>query len=663
MPSTRSVVAVAAALLLAGCQAAPTPASPPPSPTNAPPTVTAPPAASPTPASTPTGTWIHLTPDDGSPGAPFQIEGYLPGGPTAAEAEGDATLQHTTLCWDGCLTGFTAVDVPVQWSADEAGRFTISFNAPSVPWWGPQGPRPVEDGDYVVGVQCLGPIVPGCATQEAQATATFQLAGAEPGRCSQGQPCAELTLAPSQAQPGDTVEISGWAPIIETISGQPFGYTLAIDVGGAGTPASPIGTVTQQVDGELSGEFTVPQSVPGTGALSSGNYDVLLQASTPQTVVIGQGGPTVTRASLTLGASVTWNSLRFGAPIWLAPTADLVTPAVSVDPQDPQRLAYCAPNTIRLSSDGGQTWQDVPINGAVDAIDQLGFEIMSGGATGGTPQCIAVTLDTAHPQSLYAVFAAAERQMGAPPEFFKGLFTDDGGASWETVPAPGASYDFPFGGFAGLPGGRIEALFNLTGSGGPAVQVETTQDGGATWSPRSPSCPHTAPCLRWGPAPGSISGMGAPRPQSLLRSTDAGQNWSVTDITLDLHAGVAGEAAGFADGSALVLAGQEAFPARWSRDGGATWTTVALPALPGQGDARNSFPALQFLPDGSLVALGPDGGWKGLPPAGQSWCSLSGNRLPNTSVRFASAGDAIWWLDPSTGTPAHTSLAAAMCTP
>ncbi len=251
MPSSRSVIAITASLLLAGCQAAATPVAAPASPTSAPPSITDTPTVSPTPASTPSGTWIRLTPDNGAPGTPIQIDGYLPGGPTADEAQGNLTLQHTTVCWDGCLTGFTAVDVPVQWSADQAGNFTINFNAPSVPWWGSQGPQPVQDGEYAVGVQCLGPLVPGCANQEALATASFQVVGAQPSRCGQAQPCAELTLNPSQAQPGDSVQVSGWAPLIETISGEPFGYTLAIRAGDANTSTGPIGQVTQQLNGGL----------------------------------------------------------------------------------------------------------------------------------------------------------------------------------------------------------------------------------------------------------------------------------------------------------------------------------------------------------------------------------------------------------------------------
>ncbi len=656
-PSYRSVVTVAAAILLSGCQAGLTPTAGPSSPTSAPPSIIPTPSASPTPASTPSGTWIRLAPADGPPGAPIHIDGFLPGGPSAADADGNPTLQHTTVCWDGCLTGFTAVGVPVEWSADEAGRFTIDFTAPSVPWWSPLGPAPVQNGDYAVGIQCLGPLVPGCANQEAQATATFQLAGAEPKRCGPGQPCAELTLTPQHAQPGDTLTISGWAPIIETINGKPFGYTLAIDGAGLGSPSGPIGQVTQQLGGGLSGQLTVPQTVPGAGPLSAGSYNVLLQASTPQTVIVGQGGPTVATASLNLGPSVTWASLGSGPPVWLAPSADLVNPSVSIDPGNPQRLAYCASDAIRLSDDAGRSWRDVPVGGAVEADDHLGLQIMSGGA----PRCISISLDATRPDSLYVVFPTADQQMGAPPEFFNGLTTSDGGDTWHIIPAPGQPSDFPFGGFAGFPEGRIEALFNVTGADAPATVAETTRDGGTTWDPAPMSCPGSGPCLRWGPAPGSIGGMGAPRPQALLRSTDAGQTWLATDVTLDLHASVAGAAAGFGGSSVLVVAGDEAFPARWSIDGGASWTVVALPALSGSAGSPNSFPALQILPDGSLIAFGPDGNWEGLPPYGQSWCSLSDVRLPQMPVRFSFTEDDVWWLDPVTGSPASAPLGATAC--
>ncbi len=662
MPSTPSAFVIVTVLLLAGCQA-PAPLTPSPSPTTAPPSIAPSPALNPTQASTSSGTSIRLTPESGPPGTAIQIEGYLPGGPSAADAEGNPSLQHTTVCWDGCLTGFTAVDVPVQWSANEAGRFTIGFSAPSVPWLGPQGPRPVQDGDFAVGVQCLGPLVPGCAAQEAQAAATFRVTGSQPSRCGQGQPCAELTLTPGQAQPGDAVEVSGWAPLIETISGQPFGYTIALQTGGPDSQAVPMGQVTQQVNGELSGSFTVPQTVPGAGVLSPGSYDVELQATTPQTTVVGQGGPTIASASLRLGASVAWGSLSAGSPVWMAPTADLVTPSITVDPADPTRLAYCAPSVIRLSNDSGQSWREVPIAGAVDAVDKIGFEVMSGGATGSTPQCISVALDADHPDSLFAVFGTAERQMGAPPEFFKGLITTDGGANWRIVPSPGPAYDFPFGGFASLPGGQVEALFNTTGDGNSVPQVEATGDGGSNWQLRVMACPSAQPCLRWGPAPGSISGMGAARPQTLLVSANAGHSWSANGITLDLHAGVAGTVAGFDAGRALVVAGQGTFPAQWSSDGGLTWEPLALPTLGGAPDAPGNYPALQILPNGSLIALADTAGWILLPPGASSWCSPAPGTLPGTAVRFAFAAGQIWWLDPGTGEPRHTSLASTTCSP
>jgi hypothetical protein len=370
MRSSKSALLIVATLLLAACQAAPTPTVAPPSPPSAPPSIAGAPPPSPITANTPSGPWIRLTPDNGAPGTSIQIDGYLPGGPSAADAEGNPTLQHTTICWDGCLTGFTAVDVPVQWSADEAGNFAISFSVPDVPWWGAQGPHPVKDGDYAVGVQCLGPLVPGCANQEALATTSFQVSGATPTRCDQGQPCAKLILNPGQAQPGDVVQVSGWAPLIETISGQPFGYTLALQTGGPDSPVGPLGQVTQQISGELSGDFTVPQSTPGSGTLSPGSYDVLLQASAPQTIVVGQGAPTVAKANLGVGPSMAWASLGVGSPVWQVATADIVSPPVSVDAGDPRRLAFCAPGAIRLSNDSGTSWQNVPISGAVRAIGQ-----------------------------------------------------------------------------------------------------------------------------------------------------------------------------------------------------------------------------------------------------------------------------------------------------
>jgi hypothetical protein len=644
--------------VLAACQAAPTPVAP--SATSA--ATPRPPTNTPA-AATPVGTWIRLTPDSGPPGTVIHIDGYLPGGPDAAGAADNQTLLHTTVCWDGCLTGFTAVDSPVEWSADQPGQFSTQFTAPSLPWLGPDGPVPGVAAVYRVGVQCLGPLVTGCALQEAQAEAEFHLTDSSPARCLTGQPCVELGLAPSQARPGDKVSVSGWAPVFETIDGQAFGYTLSLQIGGTEPALVPVGQIDQGVDGNLSGQFVVPQSAPGGGPLTTGAYAILLQASTPQSLASGLGPQTLAQANLTFGQGQAWQSLPAGAPLWLAASADLTEPGLFADPQEPNHLAYCAPNTIRVSLDAGNSWTNVPISGAVHAIEQAGYQVMSGGTLGGQPACLSVTLDAAHPSSLFAVFTTAEAQMGAPPEYLWGLATADSGNTWTLIPRPGPDYDFPFGGITMAGPGKVAALYSPAGTPTPPLVALVTQDGGRTWSAGQVGCPESGPCLRWGPAPGSISGMGAPRPQTLLMSPDSGRSWEATDVTIDLHAFVAGQAAGYQAGQVLVVAGLESFPARWSADGGRTWQTLSLPQLPGNDVASTNFSGLQILPTGTLIAQSDQGAWAVLIPGASSWCSLSAVGLPDRPARLVSAGGSLWWLDDATGQPGHAPASDFSCSP
>lgn len=648
---------LALSLALAACQPATTASD---TPTLAAPTTS---PATPTPAATPTGTWIRLAPDSGPPGTVIRIDGYLPGGPDAASAAGDPTLLHTTLCWDGCLTGFTAVDTPVEWSTDQPGQFSAQFTAPSLPWLGPDGPVPGATGDYRVGVQCLGPLVAGCALQEAQAEAVFHLTGSSPSRCLAGQPCVELALTPAQAQPGDTVTVSGWAPVFETIDGQPFGYSLSLQTTEPQPQSMPVGQITQALDGSLSGGFVVPQSLPGAGLLASGTYAIVLEAFTPHSLAAGAGPSGLAQAALTLGQGLAWASIQPGTPAWVSASADLNESRMYVDPQDPAHMAYCAPYAVRVSHDSGKTWSGFPIDGAVQAIAGIGFEVLSGGATGGQPGCLEVSLDSLHPNSLFAVFGTADVQMGAPPEFFLGLASTDSGQTWSLIPGPGPDVDFPFGGLTVVAPGTVAALFASAGNPATPLVAQVTQDGGRTWWKGQFGCPGGGPCLRWGPAPGSIGGMGAPRPQTLLTSMDSGQTWSQTEISIDLHTFVAGQAAGFQAGQVLVVSGLDSFPARWSEDRGQTWQALSLPPLPDNDPSSSNYTALQILPGGSLVAVGDDGGWDALMPGASSWCQLRAADLPGQAVWLAPAEGNIWWLNPATGQPQSTELSHFTCPP
>ncbi len=256
----------------AGAQSSPNAGAPSPASETA---TTVPPTATPTqtqtsPTATPEGLWISLSPDAGEAGSVVQIQGYLPGGPTVEEAAQDASLTSATLCWGGCLDGLTFVDQPLTWSESDPGHFTASLNVPVSPYLSADGPMPLAPGKYPVGIQCLG-VVEGCALEEAQASAVFELTGPAPARCSEGAPCAELAFSPEQAAPGAPVQVSGWAPLVEVLGGQPFGYSLVLLPESAADQPLNLGQLDQALDGSLSGTFQAPQQLPGIGLLAPGS--------------------------------------------------------------------------------------------------------------------------------------------------------------------------------------------------------------------------------------------------------------------------------------------------------------------------------------------------------------------------------------------------------
>src|SRR5919197_4670670 len=124
---------------------------------------------------TASGAWITLSPRTGLPGTVVRISGFLPGGPSAAQAQKMISFNYGYVCWAACPGGLTYGGVPVQWSRTQAGHFTMQFTVPHVPWLGADGPHSLAPGSYTIGVQCIGPAIRWCALQGVQDTATFFL--------------------------------------------------------------------------------------------------------------------------------------------------------------------------------------------------------------------------------------------------------------------------------------------------------------------------------------------------------------------------------------------------------------------------------------------------------------------------------------------------------
>jgi hypothetical protein len=625
------------------------------------PTVTAAPPLSPT---VPNAS-LTLDPSSGPPGTRVQGSGYLPGGPSADQARANESFQVATVCWGECPDGLSEEDVPVEWSSTQAGQFTLEFTVPSIPWLGADGPHPLVPGEYTVGVQCLAPEQAGCLQRGPQVAAVFELTGPTPSECRQG-PCGHLAFSPPQGVPGTLIDVGGWAPLTEVIS-TPFGYSLVLEQSAETGLPPQIASVQQAFDGTLSGSFRVPLAWPGLGLLQPGLYHLALQsiflnarsAVTPTlpgvTVTpLGKGGEiggaSVILAStpLTLTAAPEWNALPNVQPLIFQDSARLTTPSVAFDAADPERIAYCAPGSIQLSADGGASWSEIPTMGVTEVASSTGYPIFNQGGSE-PPSCESVTLDPAHPQSFYAVFGTAQEPYGAPPIYFMGFVTTDSGKSWQLVPPPQGYAIAQFGGFQET-SEAAQALFAGNPSGleqAPSYVVEQTTDGGYTWASAELTCPAYGSCVRWGPAPSQISGMGAPLPQAIEVSTDGGKTWKTPSwpVQVDLNGGPS-QLVSIAGSRAALFAPQDAYPFRLSLDRGTTWQVFSLPLLVGSDGTLPLYPALQMLPTGALLAqLQTTGAWQMLAPGASEWCRVAGTSLPTTPVLFAVNGDQIWWLE------------------
>lgn len=357
-------------------------------------------------------------------------------------------------------------------------------------------------------------------------------------------------------------------------------------------------------------------------------------------------------------------------PLLVQSGADLNNRVVSVDPGDPGRLAYCAPDEIRISADAGATWTSIPVSGAAEAAAALGYPLfpLDGSQP---PQCFSVTLDASHPASIFAVFATAKEEFGAPPLFYMGFYTTDGGGAWMSAPFPeGASLE-TFGGFYSAGAGAVQALYNAVNAppgAGNVLPVLQTADGGASWSPGSLTCPAVNPCLRWGPAAMAIPGMGSPLPQYALSSPDGGQTWMNLEPPAELRVSPPNQLVAFPEGIAMRVSGSIGFaadggnPVSLTLDGGQSWEAYPLPPLPEADPDIPVYPGLQVLPDGAFLSQGAaDASWYLLPPGAQEWCPLENPDLPTFPVELPAAGGNLWWVDPEGYSLRSVPLADLVC--
>jgi hypothetical protein len=353
-------------------------------------------------------------------------------------------------------------------------------------------------------------------------------------------------------------------------------------------------------------------------------------------------------------------------------SSDLVNPVVSIDPRNPQRIAYCAPGEIRVSSDAGQTWEVISTTAASTLAQAQGY-ILFYGEPGSENSCLSVSLDPNHGNTYYAVFSIASEEYGAPPVFYMGFFTPDGGETWQLVEPPASATIEDFGGFWNLGPGSVQALFFPAGSWDQApgdILITETADGGLEWQTGVLTCPSNGPCLRWGPAPSNIPGMGSPLPQSIYTSNDAGNTWSTIDPPVELRAPAPNQLVSVSDSEIMILSGgitlsssnQGTPPLRISHDAGETWEAIQLPPLATEDVNPDYYPGLQYLPNHTYLTQTPEQNtWYWLSPEMPIWCPVNTDRLPSYPVLLQSAGDQIWWVDLDTQQAKSISISELSC--
>jgi photosystem II stability/assembly factor-like uncharacterized protein len=609
------------------------------------------------------GATMQVTPDSGTPGAKVQITGYLPGGPTASQAQNNDTLSHASICWDGCLGGFVEQNQAVEWSATDAGHFTISYEIPSIPWVGSKGIKPITPGDYSISLQCLGPEISGCALKEGSPSTTFHLQGPTSTECQSGQSCASLTFNPLEGPPDIPITISGWAPLVGIIGDTPVGYSFVILPPGGNQPAYDIGRIQQDLNGNISGSFTVPQLIHGVGLLDPGDYDFALQAfpsgPVPKTPIF------IATTTFKIDPAPSWFLLSLNQPSYIYPSADLTSiPEITVDPGNNNRLAYCAPGSVQLSQDAGKTWTAISTQDIANVASQNGYPLMNTGSNE-PASCESVTLDEAFPNSLYVVFSTYNPEYGAPPVYFMGFYSSDLGQTWTAVPPPPDETMENFGGFWTDGTGVVQALYNpQTHQSGqvPLPDISETRDGGKTWSQTVLVCPINGACIRWGPAPSQIPGMGSPLPQYVFSSVDGGVNWMVGP-SVELRFPAPSELVIFPGKDAFVISGDGDYPLLLTDDGGDTWQPISLPPLPDNDNTGPLYSALQSGPDGSLLAMNTLGEWMILPQDEIAWCPIEPGKLPSQIMLFAYTSENLWWLAADGSGPQSLPIDILACAP
>jgi hypothetical protein len=567
------------------------------------------------------GLQLTASPTSGPPGTQVTITGTLTT-PISPRPGG------VSLCWDGCPGGLSDTGETLDWLSPTTFRTTTVV--PQAPWVTAYPPRvvPLVSGTYSIGVQCLQE-AHACGLGGAEATTSFQLdvpAADAPSWCRTADSCAQLTVSPAHALPGEDVTVTGFAPVASLgADGEPFAYQLQV------IPAPSVGPAVQF---QPLGKAEATLAYFGFGALS-------------------------------VTAAPTFASINSAS--WSAQAIDGWQP-ITANPAMPSTTAWCKGGAIAVDVDGRTS--TIPTGKAAQAaLTAMGFPPSPGDA--GPPTCETLALlghGIAGAPAIVAGFGVEPADQ-EPLYADVALLTRDGGKTWTPLPTPRGVKPDSFGGFRY---GRdaVTALFTPSGTTDPAPAMEATSDAGRTWRSAQLTCPISGPCVTFGAfQPGNCAKNGGYQP--VIASTDGGHHWAVTSLDQNLDACWPAQLLTAADGSEVLVDSSSTFSVERSADGGRTWADIDIPPVPDRpvGDGWDG--AVIGLPGGSLLATNQDitHAWMLLRPGATTWCDV---RTPDTtnqdSVFYGgprAIGDQLWWLtwaNDSTGTTAHhVALAELTC--
>lgn len=594
--------------------------------------------AAPVPPSTP---GFAVTPASGPPGTVVTVTGYVAAMRSATPAERAQAQYGGELAFGGFAEGLDISPNRVHWSRSHPGHFSATFQVPQTGWITPKGPRRLVPGPVTVALRCFGPLVPGtkCGLSPDQAHATFDLTGPIPASPAQ----AYLRFAPAGAAPGQSVAVTGWAPLTNII-GQPYGYELQW-----GSAASPqVATIHQSLTGQLSGHFRVPAYVglkPTVAGPVSLTLSYMFLGHPTHTAAPGAKAlppmATLAPTPFRVLAGLTWAQVH-SAPVRLtAAPAPLAVTSLTQVAVASRVLMAGPPGALKA----------VPLKGIRREAVKLGYPV-----AGGSPGVGSVKTLAAFPSSLFVAVGTSQPQYGGgPPIFSSPFYSTDGGASWHAAPIPAG---MAFGDFAGYraQGARMYALWEK----GPATATEVTANGGASWAASPLGCPTAGPCLVLGPGPTAYAGMGTPLLQDIWRQT-AAHHWVVSAQDQINTAPL--QLVGLANGTALRIDAGTSYPVELTTNRGRTWQNIALPTPPQDQGAGWVYQTLLMLPNGALLGsvTSPTGAasWQLLPPGAREWRAIPASVLPPGATWPTAAHGRLWWYTTGSGPTATAPTVAS----